>query len=221
MKNMKKLLISVAMFLCSVLTLAQFSGSGSSWQPVGNNYEGGASAMTRTMAEETDNDQLSLVVNSDKSISLMLDNHANYVASQFDLMLSEGQQLNSITLNSNRCSNHVMSYSKIASNLYRVIIYSLNNSTYAGNSGEFININVAGVGEFVIDNILFVTKGLAEKHFSMLGGNGTTATDVINADDVKNDIYTIDGRLVRSKANNTTGLTKGIYIINDKKHVVK
>lgn len=209
------------MFLCSVLTLAQFSGSGSSWQPVGNNYEGGASAMTRTMAEETDNDQLSLVVNSDKSISLMLDNHANYVASQFDLMLSEGQQLNSITLNSNRCSNHVMSYSKIASNLYRVIIYSLNNSTYAGNSGEFININVAGVGEFVIDNILFVTKGLAEKHFSMLGGNGTTATDVINADDVKNDIYTIDGRLVRSKANNTTGLTKGIYIINDKKHVVK
>ena len=209
------------MFLCSVLTLAQFSGSGSSWQPVGNNYEGGASAMTRTMAEETDNDQLSLVVNSDKSISLMLDNHANYVASQFDLMLSEGQQLNSITLNSNRCSNHVMSYSKIASNLYRVIIYSLNNSTYAGNSGEFININVAGVGEFVIDNILFVTKGLAEKHFSMLGGNGTTSMDIINADDVKNNIYTIDGRLVRSKANNTTGLTKGIYIINDKKHVVK
>ncbi len=221
MKNMKKLLISVAMFLCSVLTLAQFSGSGSSWQPVGNNYEGGASAMTRTMAEETDNDQLSLVINSDKSISLMLDNHANYVASQFDLMLSEGQQLNSITLNSNRCSNHVMSYSKIASNLYRVIIYSLNNSTYAGNSGEFININVAGVGEFVIDNILFVTKGLAEKHFSMLGGNGTTSMDIINADDVKNNIYTIDGRLVRSKANNTTGLTKGIYIINDKKHVVK
>lgn len=221
MKNMKKLLISVAMFLCSVLTLAQFSGSGSSWQPVGNNYEGGASAMTRTMAEETDNDQLSLVVNSDKSISLMLDNHANYVASQFDLMLSEGQQLNSITLNSNRCSNHVMSYSKIASNLYRVIIYSLNNSTYAGNSGEFININVAGVGEFVIDNILFVTKGLAEKHFSMLGGNGTTSMDIINADDVKNNIYTIDGRLVRSKANNTSGLKKGIYIINDKKHVVK
>ena len=177
--------------------------------------------MTRSNAEQTDNDQLSLAVNSDNTMSLMLDNHASYVASQFDLMLSEGQQLNSITLNSNRGNSHIMSYSKIANNLYRVMIYSLDNSAYTGNSGELVNINVAGVGEFVIDNILFVTEGQAEKHFAMLGGNGTTGLDTINADDVKNGVYTIDGRLVRSKTNTTSSLKKGIYIINGKKHVVK
>lgn len=184
-----------------------------------NTTTNNARAVTR--AENTDNDQLSLAVNADKSVSLMLDNNANYVASQFELMLAEGQQLNSITLNSNRCSGHVMSYSKIANNQYRVMIYSLDNSSYAGNSGELVNINVEGEGEFVIDKILFVTKGQAEKYFSSIGGNGTTGIGIINAEDVNNDIYTIDGRLVRSKANNTSGLAKGVYIINGKKHVVR
>jgi hypothetical protein len=184
-----------------------------------NTTTNNARAVTRT--ENTDNDQLSLAVNADKSVSLMLDNNANYVASQFELVLAEGQQLNSITLNSNRCSGHIMSYSKIANNKYRVMIYSLDNSSYTGNSGELVNINVEGEGEFVIDKILFVTKGQAEKYFSSIGGNGTTGIGIINAEDVNNDIYTIDGRLVRSKANNTSGLAKGVYIINGKKHVVK
>ncbi len=184
-----------------------------------NTTTNNARAVTRT--ENTDNDQLSLAVNADKSVSLMLDNNANYVASQFELMLAEGQQLNSITLNSNRCSGHIMSYSKIANNKYRVMIYSLDNSSYTGNSGELLNINVEGEGEFVIDKILFVTKGQAEKYFSSIGGNGTTGMSFINAEDVNNDIYTIDGRLVRSKANNTSGLAKGVYIINGKKHVVR
>jgi hypothetical protein len=184
-----------------------------------NTTTNNARAVTRT--ENTDNDQLSLAVNADKSVSLMLDNNANYVASQFELILAEGQQLNSITLNSNRCSGHIMSYSKIANNKYRVMIYSLDNSSYTGNSGELVNINVEGEGEFVIDKILFVTKGQAEKYFSSIGGNGTTGIGIINAEDVNNDIYTIDGRLVRSKANNTSGLAKGVYIINGKKHVVK
>ena len=180
-----------------------------------------ARATTRSDAEDTDNDQLSLTVNTDNSISLMLDNHANYVASQFDLTLSEELQLNSITLNSNRCSGHIISYSRIANNQYRVMIYSLDNSIYAENSGELVNIDIAGSGEFVIDNILFVTESMTEKQFSMLGGNGTTGINIINADGVKSDIYTIDGRLVRSKATNTSGLAKGVYIINGKKHVVK
>ena len=36
-----------------------------------------------------------------------------------------------------------------------------------------------------------------------------------------NSIYSIDGRLVRSASNNTEGLSKGIYIMNGKKIVVK
>ena len=35
------------------------------------------------------------------------------------------------------------------------------------------------------------------------------------------DVYSIDGRLVRSKALNLNGLPKGIYIVNGKKYVKK
>ena len=35
------------------------------------------------------------------------------------------------------------------------------------------------------------------------------------------DIYSLDGRLVKSQAKDTNGLTKGVYIIDGKKVVVK
>ena len=35
------------------------------------------------------------------------------------------------------------------------------------------------------------------------------------------DVYSIDGRLVRSKALNLNGLPKGVYIVNGKKYVKK
>ncbi len=60
-----------------------------------------------------------------------------------------------------------------------------------------------------------MTEGQTEKHFSPLFA-GTTG---INAIEVANtvDIYSIDGRIVRQKAENATGLQKGVYIINGKK----
>lgn len=44
----------------------------------------------------------------------------------------------------------------------------------------------------------------------------------INSDEAKNDndIYTIDGRLVRTDGS-LKGLTKGIYIKGDKKYVIR
>ena len=172
-----------------------------------------------SVAEMVDNDLLTLSV-SDKSLSLCLDNEAQYVASQFDIVLSAGQTLESIQLNSKRMENHQMTYVKIADNRYKVVIYSLNNATYKGHSGELLNIKVAGSGDVCIEDILFITAGQMEKRFSPLR-RGTTGISATMKQAERMDIYSTDGRLIRKQAEGTDGLKKGLYIINGKKHIVR
>ena len=170
--------------------------------------------------KSTDNDNLTLITNNDNTLSLNLDNQGRYVAAQFDVNLSDGQKLNGITLNGKRCGEHLLTYSEIGNNLYRVMVYSMANNSFDGNDGELLNISIDGGGDITIDNILFVTESQKEKRFSLLS-RGTTGIELIKTADTKADIYTIDGRLVRSNAGSANGLAKGVYIINGKKHVVK
>lgn len=172
-----------------------------------------------SVIESTDNDRLTLVENMNHALSLCLNNESGYVASQFDIHLSDGQTLESIMLNSIRSKDHVMTYTKTNNDTYRVIVYSLGNQAYTGNNGELLSIQVSGTGSVDIDNILFVTSGQNEKRFASLH----SYTTGINAvEEVKNmDIYSIDGRLVRKQVNNTNDLKKGVYIVNGKKQVVR
>lgn len=172
------------------------------------------------VAEMVDNDQLEMTSNDNQTLSLNLQNEGSYVASQFDIVLSAGQTLESIQLNSKRMENHQMTYTKTDDNRYKVVIYSLNNVAYKGQSGELLNIKVAGSGDVCVEDILFVTPGQMEKRFPPLH-RGTTGISVITNEAETMDIYTIDGRLIRKQAKSTDGLEKGLYIINGKKQIVR
>jgi len=171
------------------------------------------------MVESTDHDRLTLVENENHVLSLCLNNESSYVASQFDIHLSGSQTLEGIMLNSIRSKDHVMTYTKMDGNTYRVVVYSLGNQAYSGNQGELLSIQVSGTGNIDIDNILFVTTGQDEKRFASLQSSTTGINAVKEIETM--DIYSIDGRLVRKQANNTNDLKKGIYIINGKKQVVR
>lgn len=171
-----------------------------------------------SVAEMVDNDQLTLAVN-DKSLSLCLDNEAQYVASQFEIRLGDGQTLESISLNNKRSGGHLLSYAKTGDNLYKVVVYSTDNRPFNGNSGELLSFKVYGTGNVEVSDILFVTSGEMEKLFPALAA-GTTGIDVIKTSDAM-DIYSVDGRLIQKQATNTNGLKKGLYIINGKKLIVK
>ena len=173
-----------------------------------------------SVAEMVDNDQLLMTSNDNQTLSLNLQNEGSYVASQFDIVLSAGQTLESIQLNSKRMENHQMTYTKTDDNRYKVVIYSLNNAAYKGQSGELLNIKVAGSGDVSVEDILFVTAGQMEKRFPPLH-RGTTGISVITNEAETMDIYTIDGRLIRKQAKSTDGLEKGLYIINGKKQIVR
>jgi hypothetical protein len=175
---------------------------------------------TRGAAANTLNDALSLCQNDNHSMSLLLRNEGGYVASQFELRLSEGQKLESISLNGERRNRHELDYYLIGDNTYQVVAYSIDNQSYSGNDGELLNIKISGSGDVEIDKILFVTESFGEKRFSSLHGGGMTGIDVAKAVEPF-DIYSVDGRVVRRQAENTKGLQKGVYIIKGKKQVVR
>jgi hypothetical protein len=184
-----------------------------------NMIMGGNTNMARGMSQDSNNDVLSLYENGNHSFSLALENRGGYVASQFDLVLSKGQTLEGIFLNGSRCNGHMLAYTKTGDNQYKVVVYSLDNQPYNQNEGELLSIKTSGNENIEIDNILFVTETKAEKRFSSLHSETLGINVVESAQPV--DIYGIDGRLVRSQAESTNGLTKGVYIINGKKHVVR
>ena len=172
------------------------------------------------VAEMVDNDQLKMTSKDSQTLSLNLQNEGSYVASQFDIVLSAGQTLEGIQLNSKRMEHHQMTYTKTGDNRYKVVIYSLNNAAYKGQSGELLNIKVAGSGDVSVEDILFVTAGQMEKNFPPLR-RGTTGISVTTKQAETMDIYSIDGRLISKQAKSTDGLEKGLYIINGKKQIVR
>ena len=183
--------------------------------------DGHANTRAAIVDEDTSSDYLTLNENGDNLLSLALHNQANYVASQFVVSLSDGLTLENISLNDKRGGNHVLVYSKESDNQYRVLVYSLNNSSFNGNDGELLNIKTSGKGNVSIDDIIFVTSGIKTRNFSSIGyGEGTTGIEKVETSETM-DIYSIDGRLIRKQATNTNGLSKGIYIVNGKKCVVK
>ncbi len=184
--------------------------------------DGGSAKERRAEQDEmTDNDMLTLTKNGDDMLSLNLVNEGRYIASQFDVRLSDGQTLNGITLNSQRAGNHHVAYTEVENGLYRVVVYSLSNSCYGGNDGELLNLSITGdhTDNVSVENILFVTSNHSEKRFDALSDEATGISAVKT--EGMSDIYSMDGRMVRKQATTTDGLPRGMYIINGKKQLVK
>ena len=176
------------------------------------------SRMRALSLDYTENDLLALAGNNDGSLSLQLKNDGGYVASQFDVRLSDGLSLNNIMLNNGRCNGHLMTYSAIGDNLYRVVIYSPENRSFTGNNGELLKIKTAGTGDVEISNILFITSNQSEKTFSKLHYTATMIQTLETSEPM--DVYSLDGRKIRKQAQNTDGLKKGMYIINGQKIII-
>lgn len=100
-------------------------------------------------------------------------------------------------------------------------------------SSATVTVNDGGVWELtgnsyvstLVNNGNIYTNGYTLEYDS-LSGSGTIADSSgiteLNADkQVKGNIYTIDGKLIKTDADDTTGLPEGIYIVGGKKTVVR
>ena len=174
-------------------------------------------APRRAEMASTFNDHLTLnTTEHSQKLALSLDNESDFVAAQFDVQLSDGQQIKNIQLNNRRSNGHALNWSMVDGNTCRVVVYSLSNKTFNGNAGELLQIELTGNGgNVVIDNITFVNSAMESKKFGALFG-GTTAIQTMKSDEAEKVYYDLNGRQLQGKPTK-----KGLYIVNGRKVIVK
>jgi hypothetical protein len=185
----------------------------------------GKTAAARSMerlsavAEATATDHLSLMAGNEGGLSLVLDNTADYIAAQFDVRLSEGQTLEQV-VKGQRARGHQLATAKVADDTYRVLLYTIGDRTFSGQSGEVVSIGVAGEGDVTVENITFITAGESRKKFddlsNQLTGIGAVLNDKGEMINDKVEWYDLQGHKLE-----TAPTTKGVYLKNGKKVVVK
>ena len=144
-----------------------------------------------------------------------VENNNKYVAAQLDLCLPENVDILSISAEENSVS---MRYQRIDETTYRVVMFSTNNSSIFDSEGELLRISLSSEITPYIENALFVT-GQGDKHsMACTTENNTTSIETIQVV-ASPDVFTIDGR--RISTDNVSKLTKGLYIVNGKKYIVR
>ena len=160
---------------------------------------------------------LSLVTDRNGAVRMSLADGKQYVATQFVVSLSEGQQLAGITTD----RGHRVSIQPMADNRYFVMSYSGDNAVFSSND-EALTLNVIGRGMVSVEGATFVDAD-SRKVLFQDASSVTTGIDkaTIGSSSSPTDIYSPNGMLMKKGAATTDGLPSGLYIINGKKHVKK
>ncbi|MBR4830045.1 MAG: hypothetical protein IKZ92_09650 [Muribaculaceae bacterium] len=123
------------------------------------------------------------------TVSIMLDNEAQYTAFQSDIYLPEGLTASSFALTERKNANHSLSATAQPDGSIRLLSYSLKVKPYSGNSGALVTFNVTAADDFTgpatiaIRNILFTTTSGVEIPFS-----DETCTVTLPATGLKGDV---------------------------------
>ncbi|MBO7115507.1 MAG: hypothetical protein J6V87_00470 [Prevotella sp.] len=114
---------------------------------------------------------------------------------------------------------------------YRFIVFSMNNKTFKGTSGGIIKVVVKAASTISAGNLtgtladIVLTEPDQTQHKPANFTFNITATTGINEVELSNDkpatIYDLKGNTIRKNATSTEGLSKGVYIIDNKKVIVK
>jgi hypothetical protein len=159
-----------------------------------------------------------------------LSNYTDIVAMQLDIHGPAGMTASADGLVlSERASGHSASISSIDTDVHRVVIFSLSNRAFTGNSGRVFDVTFTGAsclnGKFVVDNIklsnvdgIDYTSPDATINFEV---PLSTGVGDLQADGARCAVYTIGGVLLNAAADSAyiAALPAGIYIVNGKKYV--
>ena len=141
---------------------------------------------------------------------LALLNARQYVAFQMDVTLSDGAVLNGVQL-SERAAGKEVTFHKMAGNTYRILVYSFDNSSFTGNEGTLLSLNIVGNQQATFSNVLFSDGTKAYT----LGTQVATGINGLAIDAQKTAVYDLNGRRI-------SNLKKGnAYLINGKTVLVK
>ena len=124
-----------------------------------------------------------------RTVSILLDNEAEYTAFQSDLYLPEGLTAANFALTDRKNANHTLTATVLPDGGIRLLSYSLNIKTYSGNSGALVTFDVTAEEDFVepvvidLRNTLFTTEAGIEIPFE-----DETCTVTLPASFIKGDV---------------------------------
>ena len=166
-------------------------------------------------------------------VELALDNSNEYVAFQFDISMPQGLKIKSLSLG-DRAQGGNLDYNEIRPGVYRVLSVSPTCDVIENFAGTLLYIEVEcsdefkGNGSMSIDNVMFIERDCTTNLVDgiKVGANVVSSIDDIysNAEQAPVNVYSVNGQLLKENinaANATQGLPQGIYIIGNKKVVVK
>ena len=160
---------------------------------------------------------LALNTNQDGEAVLSVESGEDYILTQMTLHLSEGQHLNEIMTD----SRHSVEYSQVSADTYVVLCYSSSNSAFCSNN-ELLSIHYTGVGVITVSDVMMVGTDRRETYFAPVSLSETTGIEwASHLLDQPVDVYSINGYMVKHQAISLKGLTKGVYLINGNKVIIK
>lgn len=199
---------------------------------------------SRGMAEEKVNNDyhfspcLSLQPTA-KGYDLQLENKDAFIGFQFDVELSNGTTINGVQLKGTADNDHLLTYRRLDNGKWRVVCYSPTNSTFAADDSALLTISTTG--NITVSDIRLTTAGLDELRLADLVSMPTGIANVeqdmkmavqgktlcINSDcDTTLRLLTIGGSVCRilhvhRGQNSFDGLRAGIYMIDNKKIIIR
>lgn len=162
-------------------------------------------------------------------IDIELNNDNAFSALQMDINLPDGLVLKGATL-TGRADGHNLMTGRTVNGKATIAAFSTESNNFAGNNGVVIRLEVMAASnvteDITLDNIFASTaKGeLKQLDAVSVGVNTVSSINDITVGNGLVNVYNTAGQLVRRNANAseaTRNLPAGIYIVNNKKMVVK
>ena len=155
---------------------------------------------------------------TDDALSLNLWNNIDYTAFQMTLTLPDGIEAEQISLSDKRSTNHVLNKCVMDDSRLMVMVYSMDNSSLRGQSGELLSMVLSQIpkDKILVDGIIFVTpQGRQHQMSSLAIGQTTGINEVPQLQPQPDVLYDLGGRPVKGYP------AKGIYIRNGQKVMMK
>lgn len=141
-----------------------------------------------------------------RTYALTVNNTGKFIAAQVDVIMPAGMTLVDAELTA-RASGHELYMFDNGNGRYRIIIISMNNSAFEGDSGELVTLHTEGIGTPEVFDMIFSTP----EHIAVEGHKADTSfldSIIEGAHNMKESIYNAAGQTLRS-------VQRGINIIRN------
>lgn len=172
-----------------------------------------APAAGRTL--QTEAEGLSLEAAADGALTLGVAADDRFILTQCVVELEEGMQLEGVTTD----DSHTAVWQQLDDQRYAVLAYSAGNAAFAKNEA-LLSFVVKGQGHVSVTDALVVNEQREPMYLAHAGTDFATGIGNVNVNaDV--DVYDLGGRKYDEGKLQNGKLTRGVYIMNGKKVVVK